>query len=58
MKKYKIGHIGIAVSDPIKMANWFRKFLSFKIKFAAEGSEKAVAFVARPGDSLVVLEDP
>lgn len=35
MKKYRIEHIGIIVSDPIEMANWYREVLGFEIKFAA-----------------------
>jgi catechol 2,3-dioxygenase-like lactoylglutathione lyase family enzyme len=54
MKIYRIEHIGIAVSDPIKMANWYREILGFEIKFAAEDSEKAVAFVTDADNKAMV----
>jgi len=34
MKKSKIEYISIAVSDPIKMTNWYRKVLGFEIIFS------------------------
>lgn len=55
MNKFEIEHIGIAVKDPIKMANWYQEALGFNIKFSAEDEEKAVAFLT-DGCDKVMLE--
>jgi len=34
MKKFEIEHIGIAVKEPIKMANWYQDALGFDIKLS------------------------
>ena len=55
MKNFEIEHIGIAVKEPVKMANWYQEALGFNIKFSAEDDEKAVAFLT-DGGGRVMLE--
>ena len=55
---YRIEHIGLCVSDPVAMAEWYQRVLGFNIVFSGADQEKAVAFVtdgshrAGPGQSL------
>ena len=53
-KKFEIEHIGIAVKEPVKMANWYQEALGFNIKFSAEDDEKAVAFLTDGGDRVML----
>lgn len=54
MKKYEIEHIGIIVTEPVKMANWYRDVLGFNIKFSAQDHEKAVAFLTDSNDHVML----
>ena len=54
MKKFEIEHIGICVEKPIEMANWYQEVLGFKIKFAAQDEEKAVAFLKDSSDKVML----
>jgi len=54
MKKFEIGHIGIAVRNPIEMANWYRETLGFNVKFSAEDEEKGVAFLTDCSDKFML----
>lgn len=54
MKKYEIEHIGISVTEPVKMANWYRDVLGFNIKFSAQDNEKAVAFLTDSNDKVML----
>ena len=54
MKEFEIEHIGIAVSNPIDMANWYRDVLGFDIKFAAQDVEKAVAFLIDSSNKVML----
>jgi hypothetical protein len=38
----------------MKMANWYREVLGFEVKFVAEDSEKAVAFVTDADNKAMV----
>ena len=38
----------------MKMANWYREVLGFEVKFVAEDSEKAVAFVTNADNKAMV----
>lgn len=42
---FRIEHIGLSVSDPIAMAEWYARVLGFHIVFSGADQEKAVAFV-------------
>jgi catechol-2,3-dioxygenase len=55
MNKFEIEHIGIAVKEPVKMANWYQEALGFNIKFSAQDEEKGVAFLT-DGSDRVMLE--
>lgn len=46
MKSFAIEHIGISVTDPLNMAEWYRRVLGFKIMFSGSDESKAVAFVS------------
>ena len=54
MKNFEIEHIGIAVENPIEMANWYRETLGFNIKFSAEDEEKGVAFLTDCTDKVML----
>ena len=45
MKRYEIEHIGIIVTEPVEMANWYQDTLGFNIKLSGQDKEKAVAFL-------------
>ncbi len=54
MKRYEIEHIGIIVSQPIEMANWYKDVLGFNIKFAGHDAEKGVAFLTDASDKVML----
>ena len=55
MKKYEIEHIGITVTEPVEMANWYQDVLGFKIVFSGQDKEKGVAFLT-DSSGKVMLE--
>ena len=52
---YTVEHIGISVSHPIEMAEWYKNILGFNVKFSAGNSQQAVAFLS-DADGEVILE--
>jgi len=46
MKPLRIEHVGVLVTDPVGMARWYESALGFEVRVAAEGTDKAVAFLA------------
>ncbi|MFH2138032.1 MAG: VOC family protein [Candidatus Omnitrophota bacterium] len=46
MNQYSIEHIGIAVDDPLAMAQWYEENLGYIIKFSEGNKEKGVAFIS------------
>lgn len=52
---YRIEHIGLCVSDPVAMAEWYQRVLGFNIVFSGADQEKAVAFVT-DGSGHCMLE--
>jgi uncharacterized glyoxalase superfamily protein PhnB len=54
MKPLRIEHIGVCVTDPVGMARWYESALGFQIRFSAEDTDKAVAFVADSTGNVVL----
>lgn len=53
---FRIEHIGLCVTAPVEMAQWYERVLGFKIVFSAQDDEKAVAFIAdASGHSMLEL---
>lgn len=45
MRRFQLEHIGIAVTDPMAAAEWYRRVLGFEVLHTAGGPESANAFV-------------
>lgn len=55
MKKFDIEHIGITVTEPVEMANWYQEVLGFRIVFSGQDEEKGAAFLT-DSSGKVMLE--
>jgi catechol 2,3-dioxygenase-like lactoylglutathione lyase family enzyme len=56
MSKFKIEHIGISVKEPVKMANWYKNVLGFKINLSAnnDDGDKSVAFISENENNIML----
>lgn len=53
---YRIEHVGIIVSEPLAMAQWYCDVLGFTIRLKGETPGKTVAFVTdAPGTTMLEL---
>lgn len=53
MKKFRLEHIGFAVSDPKAAAEWYRRVLGFEILHVAENRDAANAFVRNENGTVL-----
>ena len=54
MPVFNIEHIGLTVTDPVAMAEWYRDVLGFTIAFSGADDEKAVAFIIDAGGKIML----
>ena len=56
MKKFDIEHIGITVTEPVKMANWYKDVLGFNIKLSPpnDEAEEVAAFITDKNDKVML----
>ena len=50
----KIEHIGLSVSKPISMANWYVEHLGFIIRRQGGDDQKGLAFISAPGQEAML----
>jgi catechol 2,3-dioxygenase-like lactoylglutathione lyase family enzyme len=57
MKKFNIEHIGLIVTEPVKMADWYKNVLGFNIKLCSQSddADSCVAFIT-DNDNNTMLE--
>jgi hypothetical protein len=58
VKRFEIEHIGIAMKDPVRMANWYQEALGFNIWWQKVQHLSKNAPSRGMGENLVVLSDP
>ena len=49
-----IEHIGLAVTAPHSMANWYMKHLGFQMRFSGGNDEGGVAFISDPAQDVML----
>jgi catechol 2,3-dioxygenase-like lactoylglutathione lyase family enzyme len=54
MKKFNIEHVGLMVSQPVAMANWYQEVLGFNIQIAGEDGEKGAAFITDAANRVML----
>lgn len=54
MKQFRVEHYGVAVANPIEMAEWYKKVLGFEIALSGGDNEKSVAFIRPSGESTMI----
>jgi glyoxylase I family protein len=54
MRKFNIEHVGLMVTQPVAMANWYRDVLGFTIRTAGEDEEKGGAFLTDAADRVML----